>query len=306
MKVAILGATSHIAKGLTYQFTLSGKHDIFLFARSPQQVKSFLSSIHCADKVPAIGIEEFPDRSYDVIINCVGIGQPAKLKEAAGSIFRLTEGFDDLVLDYLVSNPGTLYINFSSGAVYGRDFSSPAEADTISPIDVNHIGLNDFYRIAKINSEAKHRAFPELHIIDLRVYAYFSRFIDLDSSFFITDVISCLRKNRVFETGPEDMVRDYIGPDDLFALIERCMNRSRMNDVFDVYSLKPARKFEILDHFRDNHGLQYTLKSNFHVSVATGAKNVYYSNNRKAVEIGYTPRFTSLETIIKESKYLLP
>jgi len=56
------------------------------------------------------------------VINCVGIGDPGKLRNEMSSIFRVTERFDNLVLDYLECHPSALYLNMSSGAAYGQDF----------------------------------------------------------------------------------------------------------------------------------------------------------------------------------------
>ena len=41
-RIAILGATSHIAKGLILNFIKSKENELFLFARIPKKVKKFL------------------------------------------------------------------------------------------------------------------------------------------------------------------------------------------------------------------------------------------------------------------------
>jgi nucleoside-diphosphate-sugar epimerase len=304
-RVAILGATGHIAKGLIYNFCQSAPGNVVLFARSANRVSDFLKAIHCDKNFDIRPLEGFVKSTYDVVINCIGIGQPAKLKAAAATVFRLTETYDNMILDYLSSQPETLYINFSSGAVYGTAFSEPAGEGTKSVIDVNHIDRNDFYRIAKINSEAKHRSFSDFNIVDLRIFAYFSRFIDLQAKYFITEIISCIQQDQVFETGPEDMVRDYVHPIDLFSLIERCIEKKRMNTGYDVYGRKPCSKFEILEYFSKEFGLKYLVKNDFVQAPVTGSKNIYCSMNRKAEEIGYLPQFTSLDTLSQESKFLL-
>ncbi len=305
MKIAILGATSHIAKGLIFHFTRHGKSELVLFARSHDKVADFLRSIDARNIVGVHSLDEFNEGTYDVIINCIGIGQPVKLKAQPALIFGLTELYDNLIIDYLLHHQDKLYINFSSGAAYGSDRSQPASDGTSSSLDINHLIPENYYTIAKINSEAKHRSHALLNICDLRVFAYFSRFIDLDSQYFLSDIISCIKANRVFVTSPQNMIRDYVHPDDLFSLVLKCIEHSTGNDVYDVFSLNPVDKFEILSFFRNNFGLKYTVEENMSIASATGNKDSYFSLSRKAHTIGYYPRFTSIESIKEEAAAVL-
>src|SRR4030067_3256140 len=132
MRIAILGATSHIAKGLIYNFNKKGTNELFLFARSIDRLREFLKSIECGESFHLKGFDELNKERYDVIINCIGISSASDFKDRISSYFRLTEDFDNLVLDYLNDHPDTLYINVSSGAAYGTDFSVPAEEATFS------------------------------------------------------------------------------------------------------------------------------------------------------------------------------
>ena len=305
MKIAVLGATSHIAKGLIYSFNKKENSELFLFARSIDRLQEFLQSIECGEGFHLKGFDELNKERYDVIINCIGISSASDFKERVSSYFRLTEQFDNLALDYINEHPDTLYINFSSGAAYGTDFSVPADESTFSKWDINHISEADYYGIAKLNSEAKHRALKDLNIVDLRVFGYFSRFIDLESRFLLTEIISCIRDGKEFITSPDNIIRDYIHPRDIFALIERCIERKIINDVFDAYSLKPVTKFEILDYFNAEYGLKYKVKDDIKISAITGTKDNYYSINRKAKDIGYEPKFTSMDSIMEESVTIL-
>ena len=305
-KIAVLGATGHIAKSLIYLWIHARKKQLYLFVRSPERIRSFLESIGYNESVNIRSFKEFPDGRYDVIVNCVGIGDPAKVKDAGISILRLTEDFDNMVMDYLDNHPKAMYINFSSGAVYGTDLASPVNESTRAVVDVNHITIQDFYRIAKMNSETKHRALRNRSIVDLRIFSYFTRFVDLVSQFFMSEVVSCTQQGKELLTSPHDIVRDYVHPHDLQSLIEECIALPFLNDVFDVFSLKPTTKFEILEYFKKEYGLKYKIKKGTHALNATGFKNVYYSTNRKAQKVGYNPQFTSFETIIEESKAILP
>lgn len=304
-RIAILGATGHIARGLIYGFCMSGQHQLFLFVRSAERMGEFLKTIHYNGDISVRGFDEFRNIEYDVIINCVGVGNPVKLKEMGGSIIRLTETYDNLVLDYLEAHPNTLYIYFSSGAVYGTDFRVPADETTRAEIDINHISSGDYYRIAKMNSEAKHRAATGLNIVDLRIFGYFSRFIDLKSEFFMSEIVSCVKYGKDFVTTPINMTRDYVYLQDLLSLIEKCIDVHQLNDVFDVYSKEPVTKFEILDYFYKHFRLKYIVIDDINIASVTGSKNEYCSNNRSAQKIGYIPDSTSLDCIIRESAEIL-
>lgn len=262
--IAILGSTSHVAKNLIDRFN---KDELYLFSRSRNNLDSFI------------------DGNYSAIINCVGIGTPNKLKEIGSGIFRLTEYYDNLILDYL-SNYGGIYINFSSGIVN------------------SHAGsLKHDYRIAKLYSEAKHRA-SNLNIIDIRIFAFFSRYIDLKAGFFITEIINCIKEEKEFITGDNNIVRDYIHPDDLFNLVNICINK-KINDHIDAYSLKPITKFEILNYFEATYGLKYRVIPGTAGGHASGTEDNYFSKNHKADLLGYKPKYSAMDSIIEESKVII-
>ena len=304
-KIAILGATSHIAKGLIYAFSREERGALFLFARSPEAAAAFMDT-HGSTRRPLIRtFDDFSSGTYDVIINCVGIGEPQKLRENIGTIFRLTETFDNLILDYLTGHRDTLYINFSSGAAYGTDFSRPTDTDSRSTWNINRLTEEEFYGIAKLHAEAKHRALKNYNIVDLRIFGYFSRFINLESRYLLTEIISCIRDRREFITGPDDIVRDYVHPQDLASLVVCCITKHALNDVFDVYSRTPVTKVQLLEYFKVTYNLRYRVNSDFQSSTATGVKNYYCSSNKKAEKLGYAPEFTSLECIAQESIFIL-
>ncbi|MHB1347585.1 MAG: NAD-dependent epimerase/dehydratase family protein [Candidatus Humimicrobiaceae bacterium] len=304
-KIAILGATGHIGKNLIFNFKKSDKYDLYLFARSTEKLDNFLKSIDYFNNIKIINLNNFNNEKYDVIINCIGIGDPKKLKDSGPEIFRLTEYYDNFILDYLKDNNSCIYINFSSGAAYGVDFSIPAENKKCCEININNICNKDNYGITKLYSEAKHRSCENFNIVDLRVFAFFSRFIDLNSKYFITELISCIKTKKEFLTNSNNIVRDYVHPNDLFNLINISINIKKINDVFDVYSLKPITKFEILNYFAENYGLKYKIEEGIFGENITGIKDNYYSINKKAEKVGYIPEFSSLDCIINEAREIL-
>ncbi len=303
-KIAILGATSHIAKGLIDNFCKGKANKLYLFARSTDKAKEFLLNINCDRVCDVKPFAEFGKDKYGVIINCVGIGNPALLKDTGASIFELTETYDNLILNYLKNNKTSVYINFSSGAVYGREFLCAVNNSSKNYISVNVLNESCYYSIAKLNSEAKHRSYPELKIMDLRVFAYFSRFIDLKSKYLITGIINSIRKGEIFKTGKSNIVRDYIGPEDLFSLVRCCIEKGS-NEAYDVYSRKPVRKLDLLNSFHKAFGLEYKISGRRIPDSVTGAKDIYCSKNRKAKELGFKPKYDSLELLIKETEAIL-
>lgn len=308
-KIALLGASSHIAKGLIYNFLQRSGFSLHLYTRSPDKTCSFLDTIGKSagkDCVVHEGYADFMQCSYDVVINCVGVGTLNKLQGNYSQYFAVTEEYDNLAIGYLCNScPDTLYIDFSSGAIYGREFSAPVEEGTANSIRVNHVAPEDYYAIARLNSEAKHRSFKNLKIVDLRIFSYFSRFIDLTDGYFITEVMDSILNKKILITDNANIIRDYVHPEDLFSIIRKCMDAGKINTAFDVTSAKPVEKGEIIDYFSKKYGLQYsTSQSISHVS-PTGAKNIYCSKYNNASEIGYKPQFSSKDAIVQESKYIL-
>jgi nucleoside-diphosphate-sugar epimerase len=279
---------------------------LFLFGRFPERIIDFIKNCSSAAKDIIVsdftGLDKF---HYDAIINCVGLGDPEKIRKVGADIFAITETYDNLVLKVLKFDPWPLYINFSSGAVYGRVFEQSAEESTPTRIDINHIGAEDYYAIAKINSEAKHRANAQWNIVDLRVFSYFSRYIDLASNLLISEIIRCVVEKKPFITSSSNIIRDYVHPSDLFSLVEKCIEKRRLNDVFDVYSLQPVSKLELLELFKKQYDLRIVIKEDTQAANATGRKDAYFSVNRRAEDIEYWPVHSSLSTIKEEAEALL-
>jgi NAD dependent epimerase/dehydratase family. len=308
-KIAIFGSTSHIAKGLINNFLTTDKYSLHLYTRSSDTVQRFLLSIGKSSfnfcRIHE-GYTDFMKSQYDVIINCVGTGTEKKLHGDYTQYFTITEQYDNFAINYLrEKNPEALYISFSSGAVYGRNFSSPVDDNTANTIYVNHISAQDYYAIARLNAESKHRAFNKLRIIDLRIFSYFSRFIDLTDGYFITDVIDSIIKKKTLLTDSQNIIRDYLNPYDLFNVVKTFIDIEKINGAFDISSARPVEKREILDYFSVEYGLKYEFRELLPSVSPTGSKYVYYSKNNLINQIGFKPKFCSMDTIKQESKYLL-
>lgn len=309
LKIAILGSNGHIARGLIERFRRQGRYSLNLFTRSPESLLEFLGQIdfppgrHCSIKE---GYEDFHKERHEVIINCIGAGSPNKLNGRFTDWFTVTEQFDNLALDYLRRKADTLYIHFSSGAVYGRNLQGAVHSGSLHSIPVNQISVPEFYAIAKLNAEAKHRAFVNLNIVDIRIFSYFSRFIDLDSGYFITDILQCLLRQTPLVTNKLNIIRDYPHPEDLFRLVNLCIEKRLLNTALDAYSAKPCDKNAIIAYFRDTHGLQTCLTDTADNASPNGLNIVYCSMyDRAKTLLGYHPGHSSLETINQESRHIL-
>lgn len=308
-KIAILGSNSHIAKGLIHNFLRCGDITLHLYTQSPEKVRKFLESIGKLPDRDCVIHEEYNylfKKNYDVLINCVGVGTQNKLKGDYSLYFSVTEEYDNMAIRYLTNQcPDALYISFSSGVVYGIGHSSPVEEGSINHLSVNNIKPEDYYSIVRLNAEAKHRAFNKLNIVDLRIFSYFSRFIDLTDGYFITDVMDCILNKRIMVTDSVNMVRDYLHPEDLYSIIIKCMETGKINAAYDVCSSNPVSKFEILDYFSSEYGLKYEVRQSMCNTSATGSKSFYCSKNNSAMKIGYIPEFSSMETVKNDAGYIL-
>ena len=80
MNIALLGASSQIAKGLLRNLVLDQSNQLYLFTRNTLDYQEWLESKHLnLEQCMLNGLEEFNDSiKYDLIINFIGIGDPSK------------------------------------------------------------------------------------------------------------------------------------------------------------------------------------------------------------------------------------
>ena len=305
MKIAILGATSQIAQDLILSFSINKDYDFLLFGRNIELLEKWINSENLSDKYQVQEYSEFGNhQKYDVIINFVGIGDPAKAQKMGSDIFKVTEQYDDMALEYLKQHRKTKYIFLSSGAVYGGDYKDPVKKDTLATININNLATTDWYAIAKLYAEARHRSLPDLSIVDIRVFNYFSHTQNINARFLITDIVRALKNGEVFKTSPDNVIRDFITPPDFYNLIQAIIDYKPLNTALDCYTKSPVEKFNLLSEIESKFGLNYEVDENLNVVNATGAKFNYYSENKIAKDIGYNPGSTSLESIIREINFL--
>ena len=305
MRIAILGATSQIAQDLILSFSKNQDYDFSLFGRNVELLEKWTNSENLSEKYQIQEYSEFVNhQKYDVIINFVGIGDPVKAQNMGSDIFKITQQYDEMVLEYLKHNKETKYIFLSSGAVYGGDYENPVNKNTLATVDINNLKSTDWYAIAKLYAEARHRSLLDFSIVDVRVFNYFSHTQDMNARFLITDLIRALKGEEVFRTSSENIVRDFFTPPDFYALIQAVIDFKLTNLVLDCYTKLPVKKFDLLSEVESRFGLKYSIESSINTINATGSKMNYYSVNRAAEKVGYKPKNTSLEGIIQEINLL--
>lgn len=304
MRIAILGATSQIAGDLILNFAATTDYRLHLYARRTDELQVWLGRSGLSGRYPVEEFIEFPANEFDVVINFVGAGDPAQINAMGCTIFDLTLRFDEMVRTYLVTHPACRYLFLSSGAAYGSSFVQPATRDTAATIRINDLAPHEWYGVAKMHAESRHRAHPDLCIFDIRVFNYFSRTQDINARFLITDMLRAIRDGAVLQTSPDFIVRDFLHPSDFCRLVKALLSAPPANAAVDCYSKAPVEKPVLLAAMQKEFGLRYEVAAAVGIN-ATGGKPHYYSQNRRAAEFGYAPRLSSLEGVLMEVSAML-
>lgn len=301
MRMAILGATSQIAKDLVMSFSRLDDYELTLFARRPEVVTQWLSDVglsgrHAVADFSMLDVAE----GFDAILNFVGVGNPAQAAAMGAAILDVTMTYDEMALKYVRQHPECRYLFLSSGAAYGSGFDAPADINTKASIAINDFRPQDWYGVAKLYAECRHRALPHLPIIDIRVFSYFSRTQDSSARFFTADILRAIRNKSVLRTSSDYIVRDFLHPADFHHLVNALLAAKADNAVVDCYTRAPVDKIELLAAMQENFGLRYEVTDEAVSVNATGNKPHYYSLNTRAADFGYQPTLTSLQGVVQE------
>ena len=306
MRIAILGATSQIAKDLVLSFCAQSSHELVLYARRPQAVTQWLASVDLPHRYPVYDFDAFSaDEHFDAIFNFVGVGNPAQAAAMGASIFDVTLQYDEMALSYVRQRPTCRYIFLSSGAAYGGSFDAPVDVNTKATVPINNLQPQDWYGAAKLHAECRHRSLAPLPIVDIRVFNYFSQTQEMSARFLITDIFRAIRDKTVLKTSADYIVRDFIHPLDFCNLVNAILAAPAANAVVDAYSKAPIDKPTLLAAMQEKFGLQYEIVQTGAGVNATGGKPHYYSLNTRAAAFGYLPSFTSLQGVLKEALHVL-
>jgi len=306
MHIAVLGATSQIARDFITTADNKAEYDFSLYARRPSAVKEWVAQNQLLHIKQVGDYDSFKSNSsFNAVINFVGVGDPAAAQNMGSSILDTTHEFDTLALNYLQNRPETRYIFLSSGAAYGSDFDQAVTEETPAQFNINMLKAQDWYGIAKFYAECRHRALKNLPIIDIRVFSYFSRTQDISARFLMSDVVRAIRDKSVLETSSNDIVRAFFHPSDFFSLVRSVLEVPFFNEAVDCYTRAPISKSELLAAMQSHFGLRYqTLKAPVGVN-STGTKLNYYSRNLRASGYGYQPSLTSWDGLLMETAAIL-
>ena len=306
MRIALLGATSQIAKDLVRSFAEQSTHELVLYARRPEAVKQWLTSVDLPARYPVHSFDVFKTNvNFDAILNFVGVGNPAKAAAMGATIFDVTLQYDELALGYLRQHPTCRYIFLSSGAAYGSVFEAPVDANSKAMIAINNLQPQDWYAVAKLHAECRHRSLESLPIVDIRVFNYFSHTQDMEARFMITDTLRAIRNKSVLKTSADYIVRDFIHPSDFCNLVNAILDSPATNTAVDCYSTKPIDILTLFKAIQENFGLQYEINQRSDSVNATGSKSHYYSLNTSASDFGYQPTLSSLDSVMQELQLAL-
>lgn len=306
MRIAILGATSQIARDLVASFSAVPDKHLYLFARRPDEVTQWLISAGLSGCYPVSNFSGFATQEFDAVINFVGVGNPAQAVAMGRSIFDVTLHFDEMVLEYLQNHPTCRYLFMSSGAVYGSSFGEPVTRATPAVVAINNLAPHEWYGVAKLHAECRHRTHPERVIFDIRIFNYFSHTQDISARFLITDILRAIREKTVLKTLPDYIVRDFLHPSDFSQLVRALLYAPATNTAVDCYTRAPIDKPSLLTAMQEKFGLRYEISEAPASINATGSKPHYYSLNTRAADFGYQPALTSLEGVLLESGMILP
>ena len=306
MKIAILGATSEIAKDLILSFFTRSTTDLVLYSRNPTLMEVWCKKVGIQERYLSSHYQSLDnDGPYDAVINFVGSGNPARILAMGSTIFNINQQYDDMVFSYLQKYPTCRYLYMSSGVAYGTNFEVPVNQETRAEININNFHAQDFYSFSKLYSEGRHRLLREFFIVDIRIFNYFSKTQDLSSRFLISDIMRSILDKTLLQTSGDNIVRDFLNPSDFYQLVSAILCAQPTNAVVDAYTLSPVSKIELLEAMKNNFGLRYMVSESNTSINATGTKPCYYSLNRRAKDFGYSPAFTSLGGILQEANEVL-
>lgn len=302
--VAILGANSQIGQDYIQNLLIKSQTDLYMYSRRPDLL-SIQTPLEYKGRVRSLGYEDFGFHKYDLIVNFVGASNPNQISAMGHEIFKITNHYDELVVQYLKKFNNAFYIFISSGAAYGDVFSAgPAEELTQSIFDFNNLKTSQYYGASKYFAEKRHRELTDLKILDLRIFSYFSKGQDLSSALLLSEIIRSIKSGSTLKTNQDNLYRDYIGADDFYNLIECLLSTGGINTSVDSYSLGSIGKMDMLDNFHAKFGLNFSLeKLNSNTS---SSKKYYFSMKRHTLNsLGFSPKFNSLDLILKTSRDML-
>jgi nucleoside-diphosphate-sugar epimerase len=249
--IAVVGASGHVGKSLCQSIEEDGRFNLLPCSRSSGN------------------INEWARTTVDVVVNCVGVGSPLKVRALERDVFSMTDTTDNRILEWLRTHD-RLYIFISSGAIHYR---------------------KDCYAIAKRCAELKHRALEQQAIVDLRLFNYITEHINIGDGYLITELLRAILDKKPFVTYNIDVEKDFTGRHELWRAVLAAIGHPG-NAAYDVYSKAPTTKFDIMAFC----GLQYNMA--FRVKGGKRTTLSKYTPTEHGLQkIGYEPQRDSTQCI---------
>jgi nucleoside-diphosphate-sugar epimerase len=238
-------------------------------------------------------VAELDLSGVDIVVNALGAGDPGQIRTLGNSIVTLTLEWEAAIAQALAASPGALYVFLSSGAVYGQLIGKGAGHDDRVSFSVNESPPEEAYGLAKFAAETIHRSRPDRRILDIRIFGFISPFIDIGGRYFLSELFASLVRGTILRTAPGDMVRDYVDGVDLAALIDCFIGKSDTNLAVDIFTLRPAGKFEILERLAPL-GLRFKVDPRI---PAPSQRVMYASCYDVATKFGFKPRAAAVDIV---------
>ena len=239
----------------------------------------------------------------DVIMNFVGLGAPARIANESNGLLALDQSVDEACMALVRLNPKATYLYLSSGASYGSDFSKPATDHSELPDDSKFELPRDMYGWVKRSTELRHRQAKHHKIINLRIFGYASRNMDVDAGFLLSDLAKSLLTQAPVQITSDKTIRDFINPEYFFKIVEFCISNELPNTSIDLVSSKPVDKTEIVDALVAEYKLnvEWVKPSS---SSNSRLKENYYSLSNRLTEFGFSYPASALEMVLEEFRNL--
>lgn len=192
------------------------------------------------------------------------------------------------------------------GARHTPLISPELDADAKAVLAINNLQPpQDWYAVAKLHAECRHRSLPHLSNVDISVFNYFNHNQDIFAGFLMTFTLREIRDKKGLMTSLEYILRHLLHLADFHELVSALRIAPATNTAVDCYSRAPIDKPALLAAMQEKFELQYeTTEATAGVN-ASGSKPYFYSLNTRAANFGYQPDLTSLGGILQEATAIL-
>jgi UDP-glucose 4-epimerase len=194
------------------------------------------------------------------------------------------------------------YIIFSStSAVYGEIPIKSAKENNFFPIQTS------FYGAAKLASEGYIQAYSEMYKINYIIFRFSSITGRSYSHGHIIDFYNKLKMtpHKLNVLGNGEQIKSYLDVDDCIkAILKTSTHNKNYNNIFNIAnndSIKVKDSVRvIIDYLRLNPKINYQKKDKGWV----GDNKYVVLNNNKLKKLGWSPKYNSLQSILRTIKWL--